>query len=327
MPTVEPIRFGVLGCASIARRRTVPAILREPRTELVAVAARDPARARTFAAEFGCDTTPDYLALLARPDIDAVYIPLPTGLHHEWVGRALEAGKHVLVEKPLTTRYAHTVAVLESAAARGLTLMENLTFLRHGLHRAVRELVDGGEIGELRSVSGAFSFPPLDPADIRYRPELGGGALLDIGVYPLSAAHLFLGPDLEVVGATLKHDPARGVDISGSALLCTPDGRTAQLTFGFEHAYRCDYVLWGSKGRLVVDRAYTPPPTRHPTIRLDSEHRSRTLTVPPEDQFANTLHAFADAITTHGNSTSDAPHIRSRAHLLSQILHAAHTTH
>ncbi|WP_232323437.1 Gfo/Idh/MocA family protein [Catenuloplanes japonicus] len=323
VPPDRPIRFGVLGCASIARRRTVPAILREPRTELVAVAARDPARARAFATEFGCDAAPDYLALLARPDIDAVYIPLPTGLHHQWIGRALEAGKHVLVEKPLTTRYAHTVAMLESAAARGLTLMENLTFLRHSLHRTVRDLVDGGEIGELRSVSAAFSFPPLDPADIRYRPELGGGALLDIGVYPLSAAHLFLGPGLEVVGATLKHDATRNVDVSGTALLCTPDGRTAQLTFGFEHAYRCDYVLWGTKGHLVVDRAYTPPPTRHPTISLYHQHRSRTLTLPPEDQFANTLHAFIQSV---GTPRSHSPGTRSRARLLSQISETARIT-
>lgn len=315
----DPIRFGLLGCADIARRRTLPAIVREPMTELVAVAAREPAKARAFAGKFGCEAVADYRTLLARPDVDAVYIPLPTGLHHEWIGRALEAGKHVLVEKPLTTRYAHTEAMVESARSLGLALMENLTFLRHGLHSAVRELLDGGEIGELRAVSGAFGFPPLGPGDIRYRSDLGGGALLDTGVYPLSAARLFLGPELEVIGATLKVDPERGVDVSGSALLCTPDGRTAQLTFGFEYAYRCDYILWGSEGRIVVDRAYTPPATRRPVIQLEREHEERELILPPEDQFANTLRAFVRAIAAGGQPAAETVEICARARLIDEI--------
>ncbi len=315
----DPIRFGVLGCADIARRRTLPAILREPTTELVAVAAREQAKARAFAGQFGCAAAADYRSLLSRPDVDAVYIPLPAGLHHEWVGRALEAGKHVLVEKPLTTRYAHTVAMVESARSLGLALMENLTFLRHGLHRAVLDLLEGGEIGELREVNAAFGFPPLGPDDIRYRPDLGGGALLDTGMYPLSAARLFLGPELEVVGATLKLDPERGVDVSGSALLSTPDGRTAQLTFGFEHAYRSDYVLWGSEGRIVVERAYTPPATRRPVIRLEHEEVRRELTLPPEDQFANTLRAFVGAVAVAGQRAAETVEICARARLIDEI--------
>ncbi|MFV2109775.1 Gfo/Idh/MocA family protein [Micromonospora sp. LOL_015] len=317
-----PVRFGVLGCADIARRRTLPAILREPTTELVAVAAREPTKARLFAGEFGCEAAADYRTLLTRPDVDAVYIPLPTGLHHEWVGRALEAGKHVLVEKPLTTRYAHTEAMVKSARSLGLALMENLTFLRHGLHRTVRELLDGGEIGELRTVNGAFGFPPLGPGDIRYRSDLGGGALFDIGVYPLSAARLFLGPELEVVGATLKEDAGRGVDVSGSALLHTPDGRTAQLAFGFEHAYRCDYILWGSEGRIIVDRAYTPPATWRPVIRIERDHEYRKLILPPEDQFANTLRAFVDAVTA-GQQEVDTVEICARARLIDEIRECA----
>ncbi|MDF5753502.1 Gfo/Idh/MocA family oxidoreductase [Spongiactinospora sp. TRM90649] len=317
--STHPLRLGLLGCADIAWRRTLPMIQCEPAVELVAVAARDMAKAKVFADRFGGQAMEDYRALLERPDIDAVYIPLPAGLHREWIVRTLNAGKHVLVEKPLTTRHVDTVEVLELAGSRGLTLMENLTSLRHGLHTAVQDLVSGGEVGELRMLSAAFGFPPLSPKDIRYRPDLGGGALLDVGVYPLSTAQRFLGPDLEVVGATLKQDPECGVDVSGDVLLRTPDGRTAHVAFGFEHGYRCDYALWGSRGRIFVDRAYTPPPTWHPVIRLERQDEVRELTLPPEDQFATTLRAFLRAVSTSEQPAEAEVAIRVQAQLVDQI--------
>ncbi|MDQ4037736.1 MAG: Gfo/Idh/MocA family oxidoreductase [Actinomycetota bacterium] len=318
-PVSRPVRIGLLGCADIARRRTLPVILAEPAAELVAVAARDTDKARVFAEEFGGEVAGDYQALLDWPDIDAVYVPLPAGLHREWIVRALHTGKHALVEKPLTTRYDDTAEALALAGARGLTLMENLTFLRHGLHSAVADLVAAGEIGEVRAVHGVFGFPPLAPRDIRYRPDLGGGALLDVGVYPLSAAMLFLGPDLDVVGATLTEDPERGVDVAGSALLCSPDGRTAQVEFGFQHAYRCEYTLWGSEGSVFVDRAFTPPPAWRPTVRVKRQNEARELVLPPEDQFAITLREFVTAVCTGRAPAGGAERIRALARLVDQV--------
>jgi dTDP-3,4-didehydro-2,6-dideoxy-alpha-D-glucose 3-reductase len=319
VPIPRPVRIGLLGCADIARRRTLPVILAEPAAELVAVAARDTNKAAVFAKEFGGEVVPGYQALLDWPDIDAVYVPLPAGLHREWIMRALDAGKHALVEKPLTTRYDDTAEVLALARTRGLTLMENLTFLRHGLHSAVADLVDAGEIGELRTVHGVFGFPPLDPRDIRYRKDLGGGALLDAAMYPLSAARIFLGPDLEVVAATLTEDPERGVDVAGSALLCSPDGRTAQIEFGFQHAYRCEYTLWGSLGSIFVDRAFTPPPTWRPTVRLTRRDETRELVLPPEDQFATTLREFVTAVRTGRETADRAAQIRTLARLVDEV--------
>ncbi|TDC67384.1 Gfo/Idh/MocA family oxidoreductase [Micromonospora sp. KC207] len=312
------VRIGVLGCADIARRRALPAIKRVPEAELVVVAARELSKARAFAAEFGCAAAEGYQSVLDRPDIGAVYIPLPTGLHHTWIERALAAGKHVLVEKPLTTRLVDTAAVMAQARSRGLVLMDNLTFLRHGVHHFVRRMVAAGEIGELRMVSGVFGFPPLPAGDIRYRPELGGGALLDLGVYPLSAARFFLPEEPEVVAATLREDPDRGVDVSGAALLCTPDGRTAQIAFGFEHSYRCEYQLWGSAGRIVVDRAYTPPPAWHPVVRVERQDETRELTFPAEDQFVNTMREFVRAVTA-GQPAEEVTAIRARARLLDEV--------
>jgi len=313
------VRIGLLGCADIARRRTLPVILAEPGVELVAVAARDKNKAVLFANEFGGEALPDYQALLDSPVLHVAYIPPPAGPHPQWIMRALLGGGHPLVETPCTPRHDDSAEVLDLARARGLTLTENLSFLRHGLHATVAELVDSGEIGELRSVHSVFGFPPLNPNDIRYRPGLGGGALLDVGVYPLSAARLFLGPDLEVVAATRTEDPERGVDVAGSALLSTPDGRTAQVEFGFQHAYRCEYTLWGSKGSIFVDRAFTPPPTWRPTVRLKRQDETRELMLPEEDQFASTLREFVTAVRTGREVPGRAAQILTLSRLVDEV--------
>src|SRR5215212_9491250 len=144
------LRMGVLGCASIAIRRVLPALTEAEGIELTAVASRDPAKARQVAHRFGCAAAGGYDELLDRPDLDAVYIPLPTGLHAHWARRALAAGKHVLSEKPLTCDHATAVSLVEQASKAGLWLMENFMFLHHRQHEEVRTLVAEGRIGAPR---------------------------------------------------------------------------------------------------------------------------------------------------------------------------------
>ncbi|MCI3275041.1 Gfo/Idh/MocA family protein [Streptomyces cylindrosporus] len=291
-----PLRVGVLGCGGIAMRRMLPAMARTPLVEIAAVASRDRDRAKAAATRFDAVALhgPDgYRHLLDRDDVDAVYVPLPPALHAPWTARALESGKHALVEKPMTTdaRQAHDLADL--AKSRSLVLMESFMFLHHSQHRAVGRLVDTGRIGELRCLTAEFGFPPLPPEDIRYRPDLGGGALLDAGVYTVRAAGLLLGDALSVVGSTLVSDPATGVDIRGDALLRAPGPATAHLSFGFTHAYRSAYTLWGSTGRIVVGRAFTPPPDHSPVLRVERQDHVEEVTLPPDDQFANLAARFA----------------------------------
>ncbi|NUP14904.1 MAG: Gfo/Idh/MocA family oxidoreductase [Streptomyces sp.] len=318
MKNERSVRLGILGCSDIARRRTLPAALKLPELTVTAVASRSQDNARAFAAEFGGEAVAGYEALLESPDVDAVYVSLPTGLHHDWIVRALHAGKHVLAEKPLTARYPDTVTAVDLANSRGLTLMENLTFTQHSLHDAVRKLLAEGDIGELRSMTSEFGFPPLSPDNVRYRADLAGGSLLDAGVYPLAATSMFLGPDLDVVGATLRMGTEAEVDVAGDVLLCAPDGRTAHVSFGFEHAYRCAYTLWGSEGRIVVDRAFTPPPDFVPRVRLERAEGVREIVLPADDQFAGTLAAFARAVNGGGSATHGAE-VVARARLVSQV--------
>ncbi|MGM1065142.1 Gfo/Idh/MocA family protein [Saccharothrix sp. Mg75] len=290
------VRVGVVGAASTAWRRMLPAFTAAPGVVVTAIASRDRSRAESFARRFGGEAVEGYAALVERDDVDAVYVPLPNALHREWAGAALAAGKHVLAEKPLTTSAADTADLLRLAGERGLVLRENFTFLHHPVHEAVRGLRDAGRLGELRGFTGSFGFPPPPDDDVRNRPELGGGALLDAGVYPLRMAQVLLGDDIEPVGAVLRVDPGTGVDVSGSALLTSAEGVVVTAEFGFRHSYTCRYQLWGSTGRLSLDRAFTPPATHRPVLRIEEQDHVEEVSLPAADQFARAAVAFADAV-------------------------------
>ncbi|WP_410873275.1 Gfo/Idh/MocA family protein [Nocardia sp. A7] len=321
-----PVRFGVLGCAEIAQRRTIPGLLAHPDIELVAVASRDANKAARFAAEFGCAAMTGYQRLLDDDDISAIYLPLPAMLHADWVERALLAGKHVLVEKPLGSSHFQAVELTELAREKRLVLLENMMFLQHSQHRRAAELLADGAIGELRSFSSTFTIPPKPPDDIRYQAA-GGGALLDIGCYPVRTAMYFLGDDLTVDGAVLRHDRARGVVLSGAALLTNAAGVIAHLNFGLEHSYRSDYEFAGSTGRLVVDRAFTPPPSYAPVLRLHRQSGTDEIALPPEDQFQAMLNFFVAAVRgDEETSTSVAETVR-LARMLDTIAIRAHTVY
>ncbi|WP_031046949.1 Gfo/Idh/MocA family protein [Streptomyces sp. NRRL F-5650] len=307
-PSPGPVRVGVLGASSIAARRTLPALRETPDTFITAIASREQAKAESFASRFGCEAVHGYEPLLERADVEAVYVSVPNALHSSWVRSALEAGKHVLAEKPLTTSAADTAALARLARERGLVLRENLAFVHHGFHRSVADLVAKGRIGELQHVEAAFCFPPLPPQDVRYRPELGGGALLDVGIYPVRLAQYFLGDDLTVAGAVLRDDPASGVDVAGSAVLASATGQSATLSFGFLHAYGSRYTLWGSDARLCVDRAFTPPTTTAPLLRIEEQNHTEEFVLPAEHQFANSVAAFAAAVRQTVATGADRDH-------------------
>lgn len=299
------IRLGLMGCADIALRRMLPAVAATDGIELAAVASRAPETARFVAQCAGAEPVDDYRALLRHPGVDAVYVPLPPGMHAEWIGRALRAGKHVLAEKPLTISPTTTAEVVALARASGLVLRENYMFLHHGQHRRVQELLREGTIGELRAFSASFAIPARPSEDIRLRPELGGGALYDVGGYPLRAAQLLLGPDLKVLGASLRPGPGQRVDLGGSALLRRSDGVTAHLTFGMDHQYVSEYGLLGSAGRIRLRHAFTPPADHRPVLHIERGTTTEELVLQAEDQCAAAVAAFVRDIV--GNDvTPDA---------------------
>ncbi|MET9862298.1 Gfo/Idh/MocA family oxidoreductase [Streptomyces smyrnaeus] len=294
----RPLRCGILGCADIARRRMLPTLAAVPDVEPVAVASRSAAKAAEFAAAFGCEAVTGYDELLASPGIDAVYVPLPPLLHAAWIEKALRAGKHVLAEKPLTADPDSTERLLRLAAERGLVLLENVAFPHHEQHATVRKLLADGAIGQVRDFAGSFTIPPLPEDNMRYRSDVGGGALLDMGVYPIRAALHHLGPDVGVLHAVLRLDASKGVVMAGRILACTAGGVTADLTFGMEHSYRTSLEFAGSNGRLTLDRAFTPPPAHQPVLRVERQDHREEITLRADDQFANVVRYFARVVRT-----------------------------
>jgi NDP-hexose-3-ketoreductase len=294
----NPLRFGVLGGADIAVRRVLPALVADPATQVSALASRDADRAEELARRFGARPVHGYAALLARPDVDAVYVPLPAALHAEWVERALDAGKHVLAEKPLTTCAATTRRLLHLARRRGLVLRENVLFVHHPQHEKVRNLLAEGAVGTLQEFRATFTVPARPAGDIRLDPALGGGALLDTGVYPLRAAVHLLGDELRVVGASLRSAPGDEVDTSGGALLRRSDGVHAHVSFGIDHAYRSAYELTGTTGRISLEHAFTPPADHRPRLVLTRGRDVRELLLEPFDQVAGAVASFAEAVHT-----------------------------
>ncbi|MGB0887832.1 MAG: Gfo/Idh/MocA family protein [Vicingaceae bacterium] len=288
---MSKLRIGVLGCANIARRSVIPAIKSIAEYDLVAIASRTQAKADDFANEFSCEAIEGYQNLLDRNDIDVIYMPLPTGLHEEWVMKALEAGKHILIEKSLAMNYESAKKMVDLARQKGLLIMENFMFLYHGQHNFVKDLIAKGEIGELRCFRSSFGFPPLDKDNFRYNAAAGGGALLDAAAYTVRASQLFLGSDLWVEGATLNNMNTE-VDLFGGAYLKSEAGMFAEVAFGFDNFYQCNYEIWGSKGKITAQRAFTPGANFTPTITLEKQGEVFDHKIDAENHFVNILTEF-----------------------------------
>lgn len=293
---MKKTKIGVIGCANVAERCMLPAINAADEFKLIAVASRTKEKAVIFADKFSCEAVEGYSNLLNRDDIDAVYIPLPTGLHEEWIINALNNDKHVLCEKSLTTDYSSARRVITEAETRQLLVMEDFMFPYHSQYAFVEKLINDGEIGDIHFFKSSFGFPPRGKDDIRYDKKLGGGALLDAGGYVVKAAQLFLGSGLSVGGAFLKYDSELDVDIYGGAILKNDKDQIANVSFSFDNYYQCIYEIWGTKGKITADRAFTSPPGFSPKILLEKQDDRQEFVIEPDNHFINILKEFHRSI-------------------------------
>jgi xylose dehydrogenase (NAD/NADP) len=261
----QPLRFGVLGCARIARKSIIPAIQSVPDAQLHAIASRRPGVAAEWAQEFGAPASyTDYEALLADAAVDAVYIPATGEEHGPLTIAAARAGKHVLCEKPLATSAAEAVAMVEACRSAGVILQEAFMWRHHPRTARTREMLAAGTIGPLRQINVSFSFP-LKPDDWRHRPERGGGVMWDLGCYGVNAARLFAAGEPDEVYARAHFGPT-GVDLSMQIALRFPGDVLANIDCSFEAPWRCRMELVGSTGRIEWHTAFQD---WAPEIRLD----------------------------------------------------------
>ena len=299
--TARKIRWGVLGYARIARESVMPAILRAENSELYALASRQESKLAEARARFPMlrQTYAGYETLLRDPAVDAVYIPLPNSQHREWTIRAAEHGKHVLCEKPLALNAAEVREMTAACAAHGVNLMEAFMYRYTDRTRQVREVLRSGVLGEVKFVHASFRFLLANPASIKLRPELGGGALYDVGVYPVNFAGLVAdefaggpgGARPEVVSAQCVR--RGGVDEMFSALLRYPSGLIASLHCGFNAQKRIGAEIIGTKGMLEIPETFFDPAG---TLMLTVGEERREIPVAASDRYRLEVEDFAGAI-------------------------------
>ncbi len=301
------MRIGLLGSARIAPAALMKPALVVDGVEVGAVAARDRRRAEAFAARYGVPAVHDsYADLLGDPSLDAVYVPLPNGLHAQWTLAALKAGKHVLCEKPFTANGAQARQVAAAADGTGLVVMEAFHYRYHPLARRMAEVVHGGELGRIRRVEAAMCFPLPRFSDIRYDYSLAGGALMDAGCYAVHVLRLLApGGEPEVTSArplTMRGDPR--VDRAMTARLSFPGGATGEIRASMwsSAGLRVKARAVGEHGTLTVVNYVAPQVWSRFTVTVDGRRRRERFG--GEATYVHQLRAFAAAVRgEHANLT------------------------
>ncbi len=290
------MKIGILGTSDIAYRRFLPALKKCANLTYAGVASRTPEKGKPFQEQYGGQIYDGYDALLADESIGAVYVPLPPALHCQWAKKALEAGKHVLLEKPFATSPEQTETLLTLAEEKGLAVHENYMFLYHRQLALIKRYIESGELGQLRLLRMAFGFPKREGNDFRYNRELGGGALLDCGGYPVRLAQELLGGSARVTQGRLVEPEGYEVDLYGSAVLENNEGLCAQVSFGMDNAYQCQLEVWGSKATLIAPRIFTAGADLAPRLILHGAGGETVTDVEPDDQFLHSIERFVQSV-------------------------------
>jgi xylose dehydrogenase (NAD/NADP) len=297
MSVDRKVRWGILGCAGIAERSFIPAVLKAGNAALGAIAARDPARAGDWARRFGfARAHRSYQELIEDPAIDAIYNPLPNDLHAEWSIRALRAGKHVLCEKPMAMNAPEVRAMIQAAESNGVLLMEGFMYKFHPQIEKTLDLIRGEAVGPLRSVHASFTFHfERDGSNYRWFPGHGGGALYDVGCYTISVVRLVFGAEPLAVTAAARIDGATGVDMTTAALLEFPGGRFALCDASFESHFQSRLLAAGLTATLRLDRAFSAKDfaVAVEIVRGDAVER---LPIRKANMFALMIEHFGEAV-------------------------------
>lgn len=299
MAEKKPIRFGILGAARIAPDAIIKAALNVPEAEVVAVAARDPKRAREFADTHKIPrVVATYDDLVNDPELDAIYNPLPNSLHCEWTIAALRAGKHVLCEKPLASNAVEAERMSKAADETGKILGEAFHYRYHPLADRVRALISDGALGRLAHVEGHFSVP-IPETNIRFDWSLAGGATMDLGCYPLHMIHYFSGLTPRVISARAETGPMN-IDVAMEVELELAGGVTARMTCAMkkDSVISASFMARGDRGELRVINPIAPQRGHQLTVKNDAGEKSET--VPGDTTFTHQLRAFVKAL--HGEA-------------------------
>ena len=301
----KTIRWGILGCSGIGKSRTIPGLLACENAELYAIAGRNEEKLKAYAEPFAPKKLyTDYQALLDDENVDAVYLPLPNGIHMEWVEKAAKAGKHILCEKPMALTEEQVREMFAAAKANGVLLEEAYAYRHAQLAQKVKEIVDSGAIGRIRYLESKHSTFDTNRSGIRYQKGNGGGAVYDVTCYNVSLASYLLGKDPEDMSVYCGFDKETGVDTSDAVMLRYEEGVTAMLYAGLDAYRRGCYSILGDTGRIDVDHKFNSSGVCH--IRVSTGARPQgaeyvdetttDYTIWVEDNYKREIELFSDAV-------------------------------
>jgi predicted dehydrogenase len=302
---MKKVRWGVLGTARIGIHSVIPAIAKTANAEVFAIASRSADKARTTAFELGIPKAfGSYEELLACPDVDVVYNPLPNHLHVPWSLEAMKSGKHVLIEKPAALAVSDALRLVKARDKAGVLAGEAFMVRSHLQWRKVLDFVQTGGIGRLVCVQGHFSFFLDNPFDIRNKPEWGGGGMWDLGCYPVTTSRMLFGEEPRRVVCTMDPDPTSGVDRLSSAILEFPSGHSV-FTAGIGHSAYQRMVFFGTKKRIEIEIPFNAPgdvPCKVGIFTGDLAGADREeLGIPVCNQYVRMVEEFSDAVLGKGS--------------------------
>ncbi len=301
MMSARKLKWGILGCANIAKRAVVPGLQESELNEAAAIASRDVEKAKRTAEELNIPVAySSYEELLEDDSIDVIYIPLPNHLHREWTIRAAEAGKHILCEKPLALTEKEAAEMVEACAKSGVLLAEAFMYRYHPRYEKIRDIIAAGEIGDIRAIRSAFTFnSAANSANVRFRKEWGGGSIYDVGCYPITAARLLLGKEPEAVTVqALFSEEHGGVDMMASGLLEFEGAVSLSFDCGMWAAFRNPLEVVGTDGIIEVPSAYVTGTPGSANFFVTAKGERREVDVPHVNQYALQADHLARAITS-----------------------------
>ncbi len=314
------IKLGILGCAEIAYRRFMPAVLKVEGIEVVAIGEEYAAeKLKAFCDEYSLKGYTSFEEMINNEDLDAVYIPQPPSLHYKWAKYALEHNLHVLVEKPSTINYHLSEELVEIAKRNNCALHENYMFQYHSQIEKIKELISNRVAGEIRLIRLDFGFPLRAKNDFRYVKDLGGGALLDAAGYTLKLASVLLGDTVKVKASQLNNIDGYEVDMYGSAMVSNDEGVVCQIGFGMDSFYQCNIQIWGSKGMITSNRIFTAPPEYEPRINIETNDEKSEIVLEADSHFVHSIEAFLDEINDSNKREKMYNDILLQARLVQQI--------
>ena len=300
------MKFGIIGCSSIAKKSTIPAIISNNNSVLEMIGSRSISKAKTFAKEFACNEFGNYDDVLNNENIDVVYISLPMNLHEKWAIKAAKSGKHILCEKSATLSYNSAKKIIKECKNNNIQIMENFVFKFHPQHKKFLEIIKKNTIGNIHTFSSKYGFNlPLSKKNFRFNKKFGGGALNDVGCYLISASTFIFRDIPTSVFCNLEINNKLNIDIRGSILLTFSKNRSALVSFGYDNYFQSTYDVWGTKGLIKIERAFNVPKNMKTTISLNQNDEIKKILIPPANQFQLTIEDFCTRIKNNSNNNFD----------------------